>query len=439
MRAILYRLFMLVVCCCLAVEAQAVPAVQTMQGPGGMPVYLVESHANPMVELRLVLPGGSVHDPAGKAGLAALTAWMFNEGGGSMDAATFQERLAFHGISMDATASLEKTTVKVTTLSQHLEEAWSCLADALLRPRLEEKDFVRAVAEQRAVILKEREQPQTQANLLLNKMLYPDHPYGVPVIGTLESLPRISLADLRRFQQESVHAPDMVLAVAGDITLSRLQELLERHLAGLDTTPAPRQPIPEVVLDQPATPPTVQHLEMDIPQTTLLLGAIGITRQDPDYYTFYVLNQLLGGSGLHSRLSMEMREKRGLTYGVYSHFSPLSKGGPFIISMKTKTASAKESLDLLHKELQRMVQDGVTEAELQEVIRYLTGSFPLHLDGLGKLATLWGNIGFHRLGLDYLDKWPERIRAVSREEVARVAARLLGSSRFYTVTVGKTL
>lgn len=432
------RLFWVGFLCCFATALQAASPVQTMRGPGGMLVYLLESHANPMVEMRMVLPGGSMHDPPGKAGVASLTAWMFNEGGGDMDAVTFQERLAYYGIAMDATASLENTTVNVTTLSAHLEEAWSCLADALLRPRLEEKDFARAVAERRAVILKGQEQPYTQASLLLDRMLYPDHPYGVPENGTLESLPRITVADLRQFYAESLRAPDMVLAVAGDISLTQLQGLLDRHLASLDPTPSTRPAIPEVAQDQPAKPPTTQHLEMDIPQTTLMLGAIAISRQDPDYYAFYVLNQLLGGSGLTSRLSLELREKRGLTYGVYSDFSPLSKGGPFIIAMQTKTESVQESLDLIHKALQQMVEETVTEEELEAVVRYLTGSFPLHLDGLGKLAAIWGRIGYYQLGSDYLDKWPARVKAVTREDIRRVARRLLDRSRFYTVTVGRS-
>ena len=422
---------------CALPLAQATPKVQQFQGPAGMTVYLLENHANPMLEMRLVARGGSVYDPPGKAGLASLTAWMFNEGGGERDAATFQEQLAFHGILMDATVGLETLVVNLTTLSAHLEEATARMADALLRPRLEERSFARALAEQRASIIKHQEKPQRQAALLLKKMLYPNHPYGMPVAGTLASLSHITLTDLHRFRADTFHGPDMVLAVAGDVDLPRLQALLNLHFAGLDETPSPMPAIPPVVRKQPADRPRTHHMQMDLPQTTLLMGTIGMHRRDPDYYAFYVLNQILGGAGLTSRLSLEIREKRGLTYGVYSRFSPLSQDGPFIVSMKTKTASAQEALLLLQQELQKMAQEGVSDVELQEVVRYLTGSFPLHLDGLGKLATLWGSIGFHQLGVDYLDKWPERIRSVSREDVARVARRILDLSLFFTVTVGK--
>lgn len=415
------------------VAVHAALPVQYFKGPGGLDVYFVESHVNPMVEVRLLARAGSVFDPPGKEGVSSLTAWMFNEGGGAMDAATFQERLTFHGISLGATVSLEVMTVSLTTLTEQLDEAWSRLGDALLRPRFDEEDFARARAEQSAYIIKRREQPGVQASLLLQKKLYPNHPYGRAISGTLESLQRITLEDLRRFHADSFHAPDMVLAVAGDIDLVSLKKLIDRHLSGLDATASPFPATPQakpIVAGQ-------QHKVMDVPQTTLRLGTVGISRQDPDYYAFYVMNQILGGGGLSSRLNEEIREKRGLAYGVYAYFSPLAGGGPFVIGMKTKTESVHEAGALIRQEIQRMAKDGVTASELQNVKRYLTGSFPLHLDGLGKLSGIWGVIGFHKRGLDYLDRWQERINAVTREDILRVARRILDLSRFYTVTVGK--
>ena len=413
--------------------AHAASAIQYFTGPGGIEVYFVESHANPMLEVRLLARGGSAFDPPGKAGVASLTSWMFNEGGGEMDSQTFQERLAFHGISLGAAASLDTMSVKLTTLTDQVDEAWSRLADVLLRPHFDAEDFARARAEQIAEITKEREQPGVQAALLLYKKLYPDHPYGQPVAGTVESLQRITIADLQRFHADIFHAPSTVLAVAGDIDLARLKSLLKQHLSGLDPSPSPFAALPQAK----SVAKGQQHIDMDVPQTSLSLGTIGINRHDPDYYAFYVLNQILGGGGLSSRLNEEIREKRGLAYGVYSYFSPLEGYGPFVVGMKTKTASANEALSLIHQEIQRMAQDGVSAIELQEVKRYLTGSFPLHLDGLNKLAGIWSRIGFYKRGLDYLDKWPARIRAVSREDILRVARRMLDLSKFYTVTVGQ--
>lgn len=434
MKKALHCMVFLVLLLAQTVSARAESTIQHFQGPGGMAVYFVESHANPMVEVRLVARAGSAFDPPDKSGVSSLTSWMFNEGGGDMDAATFQERLTFHGISLGATSSRDIITINLTTLTEQQDEAWSRLADALLRPRFDANDFARAMNEQRASILKDQEQPDVQASHLLYQKLYPHHPYENPVDGTLASLARITLDDLRQFHADAFHAPAMVLAVAGDVTLIPLKALIQKHLSGLNVTPSPFSPIPAAKPIQKGA----FHQEMELPQTTLQLGTLGIDRHDPDYYAVYVLNQILGGSGLSSRLNEEIREKRGLAYGVYSYFSPLEGGGPFVVGMSTKTASTQEALSLIRQEIQRLSTDGVSALELQEVKRYLTGSFPLHLDGLGKLATLWSVIGYYQRGLDYLDKWPERIHAVTLDDIKRVARRLLNIDKFYTVTVGKT-
>ncbi|MBF0098483.1 MAG: insulinase family protein [Magnetococcales bacterium] len=432
-----YLVFCVLVFCVLVFLAWSSPVqAEHFTGPGGLRVYLLESHANPMVEVRLLSRGGAVHDPPGKEGVAAISAWMFNEGSQALSSSDFHERLAFHGIHLDATANMESLQVNLTSRSEHLEEAWAGLADLLLRPRLDERDFLRAVSEQKASIIKAQEQPQTVASLRMHRLLFPNHPYGAPVSGTLEGLAKVTLADVRRRHAEAWHAPDLVLAVAGDVTRAQLEGLLRRHLAGLDATPSPLPPVAAVSVSA-GEQARQQHIAMELPQTTIMLAALGIKRQDPDYYTLYVLNQILGGAGLTSRLSLEIREKRGLTYGVYSRFSPFSETGPFVVVMKTKTASRQEALTLLGQELQKMADHGVSEEELQEAVQYLTGSFPLYLDGLGKLASIWGTIGFYQLGDDYLQQWPQRIRAVSRVDILRVAKRILDPARFFTVTVGQ--
>ncbi|MBF0185800.1 MAG: insulinase family protein [Magnetococcales bacterium] len=416
---------------------QAADGQQSFRGPGGMQVTLLESHANPMVEVRILSRGGAAYDPPGKSGVAAVSAWMFNEGSQTVAASDFHEQLEFHGIHLDATANMETLQINLTTRTEHLEEAFARLADLLLRPRLAENDLQRALSEQKASLIKAREQPQTQASLRMHQMLFANHPYGSPPSGTVEGLANITLADIRQRHADTWHAPNLILAAAGDLDRARLHDLLQRHLADLNGTPGPFPAIPEVTWPPAQEIAREQHLEMDLPQTTLMLATLGISRRDADYYPLYLLNQILGGSGLNSRLTREIREKRGLTYGVYSRFSPLSQPGPFIVVLKTKTASQQEALQLLKQELQQLVDKGVSEEERQEAIQYLTGSFPLHLDGLGKLANLWTTIGYYQLGDDYLQQWPQRIRAVTTADLQRVAKRLLDPSRFYTVTVGK--
>ena len=429
-----FSLFLLVVIP-ISAESAWSPKVSRFQGPGGMTVYHVESHANPLVMAELLVRGGASYDPKGRAGVASLVGWMFNEGGGDLDSEAFQERLEYYGISLSGSAGRDAMTVSLATLSTHLDLAWSMMMDALLQPRFAAADFDRAIAERIASLKKSKEKPDTLASLALAKAIYGDHPYGQPSKGDLTTIAAIKLEDLVLFHEQAFRLPNLVLAVTGDITLPRLKKLVATSFAKMNKTPSPFQALPMALAKNR---PDQQHIELDVPQTAIRLGGVSINRHDPDYYAMVVMNQILGGGGFTSRLTKEIREKRGLTYGVYSYFSPLAAQGPFVVGMKTKTASVLESLNLLRQELTRMVDEEVDRDELEDIKRYLTGSFPLNLDGLSKLSGIWGVIGFYQRGLDYLEKWPERIRAVSGKDIRRVARRILDSNRLHAVTVGRT-
>ncbi|MBF0627137.1 MAG: insulinase family protein [Magnetococcales bacterium] len=408
--------------------------VQYLVANRGIRIFLLENHVNPMVELRILVRGGAAYDPKGREGVATMTAWMFNEGGGELDSTAFQERLQYHGITLGANAGQDTIEVSLTTLSAHLDEAMTRLGEAMTRPRFDAADFQRGVRERIAELIKSEEDPGFQATRAIYPLIYGDHPYGRPVTGTVESVKRIELADIRRHHAATFRAPGMVLSVAGDIGMERLNALVEKHFAALESEPGPFGGLPEAAVDEAGVE---RHVEMDQPQTTIRIGGVGIHRDDPDFYALTVMNQILGGGGLTSRLTQVLREERGLTYGVFSYFSPLAGRGPFMVGTETKSESAGEALSLIRQELNRLMEEEVSEAELSEVQRYLTGSFPLQLDGLDKLADTWCRIGFYRRGLDYLDKWPERIRAVTRADVRRVAQRILVPKRLHTVTVGK--
>ncbi len=418
----------------MPLDAAWSPKVNRFQGPGGMTVYHIPSDANPLIMVEILVRGGASYDPDGKAGVASLTGWMFNEGGGDLDSSAFRERLDYYGISLSGSAGRDAMTVSMSTLSKHVDIAWGMMMDAMVRPRFDESDFERAVADQVATLKKEQEKPATIASLALSRAIYGDHPYGRPAKGDLESVARIKLEDLKKFHADAFRLPDLVLAVAGDITLPRLRELVEKSFADMNPAPGPFRPIE---LARSKASPDGQHIEMDVPQTAIRLGGVGIHSHDPDYYPMVVMNQILGGGGFASRLTKEIREKRGLTYGVFSYFSPLAAQGPFVVGMKTKTASVDESITLIRRELTRMAEEEVGEEELSDIKRYLTGSFPLNLDGLGKLAGVWGVIGYYKRGLDYLERWPERISAVTPADIRRVARRILDSKRLHIVTVGR--
>jgi zinc protease len=411
------------------------PDVSRFNGPGGMKVYHVESHANPLVMVKLLVRGGAGYDPKDKAGVANLVAWMFNEGGGDLDSKAFQEKLNYYGISLSGSAGRDAMTISMATLSTHLDVAWAMMMDAVLRPKFAKADFDRAIAEQIATLKQAREKPGALASDALSREIYGNHPYGKPAKGSLKSIPNITLDDLKTYHDEVFRLPTMVLAVAGDISLAKLKKLTTESFAKVNNLPASFRPIPFAFTKKRNHS---QHIELDVPQTAIRFGGVGINRNDPDYYALVVMNQILGGGGFSSRLTKEIREKRGLTYGVYSYFSPLAAQGPFVIGMQTKTASVSEAKKLIHKELKLMATKDVGSEELADIKRYLTGSFPLNLDGLGKLAGTWGVIGFYDRGLDYLEKWPDRIRDVTKKDIRRVARRILDIKRLHIVTVGRT-
>ncbi|MBF0295254.1 MAG: insulinase family protein [Magnetococcales bacterium] len=427
------RWLLVVWLCVWGGQAGAVP-VQRFVMPGGTQVVLIESHVNPMVEVRILARGGSAYDPSGKEGVAAMTAWMFNEGGGELDSTAFQERLRFFGINLSAAATQDTMEVSMTTLSEHLDPAWAMLADAMLRPRADPEDLQRGLRERVAELIKGEEDADFRITRLFYPLLYGSHPYAHPVTGTVESVKTITIDDITRHHAGLFHAPGLVVSVAGDVTLERLQSLMTRHFEGLKPEPGPFLPLP--LADSPEAGQT-RHIEMDLPQTTLRVGWVGINRDDPDFYAMTVMNQILGGGGLPSRLTTVIREERGLTYGIFSYFSLLAARGPFVVGTDTKTASASEVLSLIHEQLRRIVEEPVGEGELRDVKRYLTGSFFLHLDGLDKLAETWSRIVFYQRGMDYLDKWPERIRAVTPEDIRRLAGRIVNFRQLHTVSAGK--
>ncbi|MBF0110342.1 MAG: insulinase family protein [Magnetococcales bacterium] len=422
---------------CVVTVAGAATSLETarfLTTRGGIRVYLVENHANPMVELNLLTRGGSVFDPRGREGVAYLTAWMFNEGAGSMDSEAFRDRLDELGIRMDGNANRDTLEVSMTTLSLHLEEALRLLSLAVLEPRHDVRDFERARQETVVALRQKREDADWLAGERLYAMMYAGHPYAHPPMGYEESQARITLNDVRRFHVLSFRAPQMVIAVAGDVTEETLGPLLERHFGGVDVRPSLHGAIPET--GTLASGGTV-HLEMDSPQTAIQMGMIAMDREDADYYPMVVLNQILGGPGLTSRLNEEIREKRGLTYGIHSHFAPLEKRGPLTISMKTRTEATAQSIGLIHEAMRLLAREGGDADELSDVKRYLVESFALNLDTLKKQAATWSLVGYYRRGIDYLRRWPERIEAVGREDIQRVARRVLDPERYATVTVGR--
>lgn len=414
--------------------AYALPPAQDFTTLQGVRVVLVEEKTLPMVHAKLVVRAGSAYDPEDRPGVAAMTAWLLNEGAGELESKVFQEKLDFHGIRLGGSADEDYILVTLTTLADQLEVAFQLLGLVVTQPRFDQEPFDRGREHYLADIAKRQESPGSRAAVALREMIYGKHPYSRPVDGYQQSMESITREEVRQFHQQTFRGPEMVLVVAGDISRKRLTELLDSHFSAINPAPNPQ---PAVAMVEYGRKGSKKFISMDAPQSALLWGGLGIDRHDPDFYPAIVMNHILGGGGFSSRLMEEIREKRGLTYGVYSYFDPLAGRGPFVISMQTKTKSVQKALSLLRKEVKRMTDAGVTDQELETAKLDITGSFPLRLDGLGGLTQHWAMIAFYNRGMDFLDKYVERVNAVTREEVLRVARRLLKTDTFHQVVVGR--
>nr|CRH04965.1 putative Peptidase M16 [Candidatus Magnetococcus massalia] len=416
--------------------AQSAFPVERFTLANGLTVLLVESHSNPMVEFRLLTRAGSAYDPNGLQGIAYVMGWMANEGAGELEAQAFQEKLDFRGMRLYGSTSRDYLKYQLTTLSRDLDEAFQMLVDAVKQPRFDAEPLARVKRERIASYEQSREDADTLADEALMQALFSNHPYRHPVGGYPRTIEKITPEDLHRFHQKAIRAPNMVLSVAGDISLKKLKSLVQQHFSGLSPDPGPfGAPVTRTLPLQQAGF-TQQHIHKQGPQTVVQMGWMGIDRHDPDYFAVYMLNHLLGGGGFTSRLTQEIREKRGLTYSVHSYFVPWEGRGGWEVGMRTRNQSRDQALALARAELAKIRHEGISEEELSQAKKHLLGAFPIMLDSLSKLASTWSIIGFYKRGWDYLERWPERVAAVTTADLKRVANRFFNENQMVAVMVG---
>ncbi len=318
------------------------------------------------------------------------------------------------------------------TLTQNRAEAFRLLKLALGAPRFDEEPVARIKAQILAGLRADEEDPQTIASKAWFAAAFPDHPYGRPDKGEADQVKQISASDLRQFIKSQFTRDRLVITVAGDIGAKELGRLLDEAFGGLPegSGAAPSAPVAPQV-DQNIL------IEREIPQTVIMFGLPGMLRKDPDFIPAYVMNYILGGGGFSSRLTTEIREKRGLAYSVYSYLMPLEQSGLFVGGVATQNERAGETVRLLRQELKRLRDKGVTGKELEDAKTYLTGSFPLRFDSNAKIAAQLNGLQLEDLDADYLERRNDLIRAVTREDVNRVARRLLNVENLLVVSVGQ--
>jgi zinc protease len=414
-------------------HAHAVPKIETWETPSGAEVLFVSARELPIVDVRIVFDAGSARD-GGKPGLASLTAAMLTEGAGGLDADTVAERIEGVGAELSTGASRDNGFAQMRSLSENeaLEVAIDTLKKVLTAPAFDQSEFER-VRENRLTELRLAEQdPGDVGQKALYRAIFGEHPYASDPSGTAESVSALSVENLRRFHQRFYGASNATVAIVGDLDRTQAEALADRITADLPSVgPAPPlPPVPE--LDQAS----LDEITFPSSQTHIYAGQPGMRRGDPDYFPLYVGNHILGGSGLVSLLMEEVREKRGLSYSVYSYFIPLARSGPFLMGLQTKTAQAEQAQSVLLDTLTRFIERGPTAAELEAAVKNITGGFPLRIAGNNKIVGYLSVIGFYDLPLDYLDQFQDRIRSVSAEQIRDAFQRRVDPQKLALVMVG---
>ncbi len=398
----------------------------------GMVLLVAERPALPIVHLSLLIKGGSSEEPPEKAGLARLVAALLTQGTEKRTAAQISEEIEFVGGSLGASAGYDTSTVELTVLKKDLDLGLELLADILTSPTFPEEELKRKVREVQAAIRKGREEPGEVAQKAFAEAVFGAHPYGRPGEGTEESLGRITRQDLLEFHRAFYLPNNSIMAVAGDVTIEEMVTKLKRYLAHWKPGRVRERPVPEVSKKEK---PLVKKIQMNITQANILLGHLGLSRSNPDYYAVLVMNYILGGGAFASRLWENIRENRGLAYDVSCHFLPRRFPGAFQVELQTKNESANTAIEEVLKEIRRIREEPVSDQELEEAKAYLTGSFPLKIDTNAKVAGLLGNIEYYGLGLDYVASYPRLIGAVTKGEVQRVARKYLDLEGYVLVVV----
>lgn len=416
-----------------AAQLWAGPRIQSWQTANGAKVLFVEAPGLPMVDLRVVFDAGSARDGS-LPGLAALTSSLLTEGAGPWDANQIAERLEAVGAEMDAGALRDMAWVSVRTLTESgpLDVAVETITAVLGQPRFEGSALQRNRQAMLVALRRDEQNPGTVAQKAFYRAIFGDHPYATDTGGSAESLAAITREDVQGFHRRHYVAANAVVAIVGDLDRTRAEQLAQRvtdKLAVGQHAPL----LPEVPALSGA-----QWVSKRFPssQTHVLMGQPGMHRGDPDYFVLYLGNHILGGSGLVSLLSEEVREKRGLSYSVYSYFSPMRRNGPFVVGAQTQNAKAGEAIEVMQTTLQRFMDEGPSEQELEAAKRNITGGFPLRIASNSKIVEYLAMIGFYDLPLDYLDRFVGRIEDISAEQIRSTFQRRLDPQRFVTVTVG---
>jgi len=397
------------------------PHVEASTLPNGAQLLVSEQHNLPLVVVSVVLDAGARLDDPGHEGLANMTSEVLTEGTTTRSAAALKEAVDSLGASLDASADSDYAVLGLRVLKQDIATGLALLTDVLLRPRFAESEAARRREAVLAEIRAQRDNPNEIAQRAFQAAVFEGGPYSHRVEGTEKSVAAINRAQLVDFYRRYYRPANAFVVVVGDLTVVEAQALIGEALRDWHGEPT------RVAFPTAAGPSPVHSVRMDkaVTQASIILGHRGVMRTSPDFETISVMNYVLGGGGFSSRLMESIRTRAGLAYSVGSFFTVNRGVGAFEVVMQTKNASVADAIARARSELERIRNEGASDEEVNEAKRYLTGSFSLRLDSTTKIAQFIGQVAFYGLGLDYAERYIERVNAVTKEDVQRVARQYL--------------
>jgi zinc protease len=415
-----------------ALPSQAAAKIQHLISPGGIEAWFVQDATVPLIAMEYAFGGGATQDPANKPGVGNMVANLIDEGSEDLDSKTFHERLDRRAIELSFSSTRDNFRGSLRMLKDNRDEAFDLLRKALTSPHFESSDVERVRAQVLSGLRRDTSNPTSLASRKFLEVTFGDHSYGRQATGTLESVPTINVADMRDYVRRVLAKDTLRIAVVGDVDPATLGKLLDQTFGSLPAK-ASLTPVAEV---EAARPPQRAFIPLDVPQTVVTFGGPGVRRQDPNFMAAYVVNHILGGGGLSSRLYKEVREKRGLAYSVYESLLWMNHSAIFIGNTGTRADRAGETVDAIEKEIRRMAEDGPTQQELDEAKSYLKGSQMLALDTSSKLAQALLQYQLDKLPIDYIEKRNAIVDAVTLDDARKAAKRLWGQG-LLTVIVGR--
>jgi zinc protease len=428
--------FILVACLAttplLSAPSHAAAKIQHLVSPGGIEAWFVQDATVPLIAMEYAFGGGASQDPADKPGVGNLVADLIDEGSGDLDSKTFHERLDRRAIELSFNSTRDYFRGSLRMLRDNRDEAFDLLRMSLTSPHFDGADVERIRAQVISGLRRDTTNPTSLAGRKFLEVAFGDHPYGRQANGTLESVAKIDVADLRDYVRRVLARDTLKIAVVGDVDPVTLGTLLDKTFGALPAKSS-LTPVADV---EAASPPQRAFIPLDVPQTVVTFGGPGFKRHAPNFMAGYVVNHILGGGGLSSRLYHEVREKRGLAYSVSESLMWMDHSALFVGSTGTRADRAGETVDAIDKEIRRIAENGPTQQELDEAKSYLKGSQMLALDTSSKLASALLQYQLDKLPIDYIEKRNAIVDAVTLDNAKKAAQQLWGQG-LLTVIVGR--